>query len=248
MKCPKIYDIDKNILHSSIPPISTYTNKNSDTDTDTDTVTDTVTEPFTNSNKNDKTPFYLKKNPKKSVDCQPKKNYYSEKYTYSSLGRDLSLSVTGDLDTKKNLSNPCLDTIDKNILNKKIAIIGNIKITIMQFIILIISLVYLFNFSTVFGPKGVNNIPKFIFSLVMPIIILVLPDFPNTLYIAYVITLWVLNNFPLTKNSSTWIFEIINKYIYIPLLHLLPQLTFFKSNFYIFHKGGKASLLKYLHP
>ena len=47
MKCPKIYDIDNNILHSSIPPISTYSNKNTVTDTDTDTDTDSWEIQFT---------------------------------------------------------------------------------------------------------------------------------------------------------------------------------------------------------
>ena len=246
MECPKIYNIDKNILHSSIPPIRTYTDK--DPTIIPNIESDIVTESFTNSNKNKKTPFHLKQNPKKPVNCKPTQDYYSEKYTYGSFGRDLSWSVTGKLDTEKDLANPCLDKTDKNILNKKIFIMGSIKISILQFIILIISLIYLFNFSTVFGPSGKNIIPKCIFSLFMPIIVLLLPNIPNTLYIAYVGTLWFLHTFPLTKNSTTWIFELINRVIYIPLLRLLPQLTFLKSNFYIFHKGGETSLIKYLNP
>ena len=169
-------------------------------------------------------------NPKgKTLDCSDKKKYYTKYYSFVSLVTDFGKFWTRNIDTEDDLDNGCLSTTDATIIKKKISLITKINKLIIKLIIIIVSFIYLFQFSTIFGD---NIIPKLLFSLTIPTL--------GPLYLTWVSILCILHHFSWTKETSLWWIGIF-KNIFNNILIKVPSVTFFYYNYYIF---GTKSILE----
>ena len=192
-------------------------------------VHDKDTEPINNYNSTEHFDnFGLNNSKGKPLDCSDKKIYYTKYYSFASLLTDFVKFWTGKIDTKDDLDNGCLSTTDAVIIKNKIDLITQINKLIIKLIILIVSFIYLFQFSTIFGD---NIIPKLLFGITIPLL--------GPLYLTWVSILCVLHHFSWTKDTCLWWIGIF-KNIFNTILLKAPLFTFFYYNYYIF--GSKTIL------
>lgn len=154
--------------------------------------------------------------------CKYTDKYYSKKYTLLSLLNDY-VAPEYKIANKKI----CLGDIEKEIIKTKITLINNINGLILKYIVIIISFIYLFNFSVMFGPNN-NTIPKLIFSLLIPLYFA-----KNSYYLPWVVTLGALHYIPHTRLVILWIGSLIQS-LYDTVLAKVPLLVM--SDYYIFRQ------------